>query len=58
MMNVGENLDEEEIDEIIREADTNGDGQVNYEGKLAFAVVSNTAALTDQHLSGWKISYK
>ena len=33
MINLGEKLTDEEIDDMIREADTDGDGQVNYEGK-------------------------
>ena len=31
MMNLGEKLSEEEVEMMIREADTNGDGLVNYE---------------------------
>lgn len=31
MTNLGEKLSEEEVDEMIREADVDGDGQVNYE---------------------------
>ena len=36
MTNLGEKLTDEEVDEMIREADVDGDGQVNYEGKTIF----------------------
>ena len=32
MTKLGENLTEEEVDEMVREADVDGDGQINYEG--------------------------
>ena len=31
MTNLGEKLTDEEVDEMTREADIDGDGQVNYE---------------------------
>ncbi len=36
MTNLGEKLSDAEVDEMIREADIDGDGQVNYEGPLSF----------------------
>ena len=32
MCNLGEKLTQEEVNEMIAEADTDGDGQVNYQG--------------------------
>lgn len=32
MMNLGEKLTEAEVDEMMREADIDGDGEINYEG--------------------------
>ena len=39
MTNLGEKLSETEVDEMIREADVDGDGQINYEGALELYVI-------------------
>ena len=41
MTNLGEKLTDEEVDEMIREADIDGDGQVNYEGTVNNIMVYN-----------------
>ena len=33
MTNLGNKLSDDEVDEMVREADLDGDGQVNYEGE-------------------------
>lgn len=33
MTNLGEKLTEEEVEDMIKEADMDGDGMVNYDGK-------------------------
>ena len=32
MTNLGEKLTDDEVDEMMKEADTNGDGQISYQG--------------------------
>lgn len=40
MTSLGEKLTDEEVDEMIREADIDGDGQVNYEGQISFLIIT------------------
>lgn len=38
MTNLGEKLSEEEVDDMIKEADLDGDGMVNYAGNTFFSL--------------------
>lgn len=34
MKNLGENLSDKEVDDMLKEADVNGDGQIDFDGEL------------------------
>uniref|UniRef100_A0A0D3EME9 EF-hand domain-containing protein n=1 Tax=Oryza barthii TaxID=65489 RepID=A0A0D3EME9_9ORYZ len=46
MTNLGEKLTDEEVDEMIREADVDGDGQINYD-EFVKVMMANHIALVD-----------
>ena len=54
MTNLGEKLSDEDVDEMIREADVDGDGQVNYEEfvKMMMCVPALVASLQQLAASG------
>ena len=46
MTNLGEKLTTEEVDDMIREADADGDGQVNYDGKFECPLILSHNQIT------------
>lgn len=42
MTNIGEKLTHEEVDEMIREADVDNDGKVDYEGRATSVITVQT----------------
>ena len=45
MSSLGEKLTDEELDEMIQEADIDGDGKVNFEGRHIISPWKGTVAL-------------
>lgn len=56
MSNIGEQMTKEEIDEMIREADTDGDGQINFEGIFNFLCISFVCVITNTEKETMSIS--
>jgi Ca2+-binding EF-hand superfamily protein len=48
-LSTGEKLTDEEVDEMIREADVDGDGQINYE-EFVKMMVSETSKVRTSHI--------
>ena len=48
MSNLGEKLTDEDVDEMIRKTDIDGDGQVNYEGESIHGKIVSAMPLTPQ----------
>ena len=46
MVTLGEHLSDDEIEEMIREADIDGDGKVNYEGQPSVVISASSHAYT------------
>jgi EF-hand domain pair len=55
MTNLGEKLSDEEVDDMIKEADLDGDGMVNYEGKTSILTGMNCKILAFKHFRDLKI---
>ena len=55
MTNLGEKLSDEEVDDMIKEADLDGDGMVNYEGKTSILTGMNCKILAFKLLRDLKI---
>ena len=46
MMNLGEKLSEDEVDEMMKDADVDGDGEINYEGETAYLDYQSRCVIT------------
>ncbi|KAM0946460.1 putative EF-hand domain-containing protein [Dioscorea sansibarensis] len=55
MTNLGEKLTDEEVDEMIRDADVDGDGQINYEEfvKVMMAKWRRSILVSSSLCQGW-----
>ncbi|XP_017245988.1 calmodulin-7 isoform X1 [Daucus carota subsp. sativus] len=58
MTNLGEKLTDEEVDEMIREADVDGDGQINYEEFVKVMMAKRMSMRYDDSIKFRKISKK
>ncbi|KAL1188639.1 Calmodulin-related protein [Cardamine amara subsp. amara] len=54
MTNLGEKLTDEEVDEMIREADVDGDGQINYEEFVKVMMANNIWECTTKKIKKMK----
>jgi len=56
MMKLGERLTEEEVEQMIREADLDGDGRVSYEEFVRFMSLNWSISFEDLEVSQDKVT--
>lgn len=57
MTNLGEKLSEEEVEDMIKEADVDGDGMVNYDGEFTYLSQSLEWNYQNTNLSHWLVEF-
>ena len=55
MTNLGEKLTDQEVDEMMKDADIDGDGQLNYEGELGNSLLSGILCMIMKYIASMGI---